>query len=373
MKLALIGFRGIPVIYSGFESFAEKLSTELAKRDYRVTVYCRSPYVDRKRKWYKKVQLITLQTIKTKNLETLIHSFIATIHACFFRRYDVIYYLGVGNAIFCLLPRFLGVKTVINVDGLDWKREKWGRIARIYLNISAYLSTILPDKAITDSLFMKGHYTKTYKKELYYIPYGYFEEVSSQSNPSILEKYRLKKRNYLVWVGRLVPENHVEELLSAFRELKTEFKCVIIGDDLYKVNSYKQMIFKLTKKDSRIILTGFLRRREYVEIVKNSFAYIETKRSGGSHPSLIEAMGFGCLIISNNHPANKEVLGKYAVFYDPKFPEDDLKKKIEEYLQDKRKQETLYLRSLVKSRTKRFFDWRKIVDRYDELFKKLCA
>ncbi len=317
MKIAIIGIRGIPVIYSGFESFAENLAVALANKGKNIYVYCRSPYIDKRIKEYKKVNLISLFTLKSKNFESITHSFIATFHACFFLRPQIIYYLGVGNAIFTLIPRLFGIRTIINVDGLDWKREKWSFIAKIYLKLSEYIATIFPNKTITDSLFIKKYYREKYNKKTIYIPYGFdntLNKIDSLLEKKLLKKYNLKNNKYFVWIGRIVPENHLEELIIAFQKVKTDYKCLIIGDDLYK-SEYKNYIDKLSKNDKRIIFTGFLPKKDYAVLVKSSFCYVETKRSGGTHPSLIEAMGLKCLIISNNNIANKEIIEKGAIFY----------------------------------------------------------
>lgn len=368
-RIAIIGSRGIPVIYSGFESFCEELSTRLVRKGYKVTVYCRSPYVRKNKRYYKGVRLVTLPAIKNKNFESFSHSLLATLHFIIFNKYDFVYYLGVGNALFCILPKIFGAKTIINVDGLDWKREKWGFLAKLYLSLSSYLSTILADVVVTDSLFMKQYYERQYNIKTWYIPYGYLKAKISHSL-GILERYGLRRRKYLVWAGRLVPENRLKELIHAFKKLKTQFKCVIIGDDQYN-GKYKKDVQTLAADDKRIIFTGFLNRPEYSTLLRNSFAYIETKRSGGSHPSLIEAMGFGCVIFSNDNSANKEVLGDYAVFYSLKFPREDLRKKLERYLKGKMRKETESLKSSAQLRARQLFSWERIIESYDRLFREL--
>ncbi len=320
MKISIIGIRGIPVIYSGFESFAENLATSLVKKNFRVYVYCRLPYVNVKRKQYKKVNLISLPTIRSKNLESFIHSFLSTIHTIIFIRPQIIYYLGVGNALFTFIPRLFGARTFINVDGLDWRREKWGKIASFYLRISEYLATILPSVTVTDSLYMKNYYLTHYGKKTIYIPYGFDKKlltIGRGIEDKVLKQYNIKKNKYFVWVGRIVPDNHLEELIYAFRKLKTNYKCVVIGDDIYK-SSYKRFIFDLAKENKRIVFTGFLSKDRYALLVRNALCYVETKRSGGTHPSLIEAIGMTKTIIANDNKSNRGILKTSGFFYSPK-------------------------------------------------------
>jgi len=367
MKIAIIGIRGIPVIYSGFEVVAEKLSVELAKRNHEMTVYCRNPYVNSAKREYKGVKLVTLATIKGKNWETFVHSLLATLHAIIIGQYDLIYYLGVGSALFSFLPRLFGTKTVVNVDGLDWRREKWGIIGKAYLAISEYVATIFPSEVITDSLFIKKYYKKRFNKKTKYIPYGYYSE--NRFEKSSLKKFGLKKRKYIVWVGRIVPDNHLDELVNAFIKIKTSIKCVVIGDDINK-NEYRDNLFQKMKEDKGFVPTGFLSREIYANLVKNSLAYIETKRSGGTHPSLVEAMGFGSLIVSNDNITHQEVLGNSAVYYKAGLVKSLVKNlKWAVSKEDSKKKDSL--RKMAAKRAKQKYSWTKIVKEYDKFFTEM--
>lgn len=367
MKVAIIGMRGIPLIYSGFEIFAEKLSSGLKEKGYDVTVYCRSPYFSEINKsTYKGVNRIFIPTLKQKHLETFIHSFLSTLHACFIGKYNVVYYFGVGNALFALLPRLFRTKVLINVDGLDSQRKKWGVLAKIYLRFSEYLATVFPNDIVTDSLFMRKYYKKIYGKNGLYIPYGHEEHLKGDQD--ILSKLALDKEQYFVWVGRLVPENDLDQLLQAYQKIDTPKKCIIIGDDLYGSN-YKEKIIKLAKQDRRIVMAGFLPRNDYLALLKNSYAYIETKHSGGSHPSLIEAMGSPCLILADDHPANKEVLGGAAIFYSIQ-DKKDMVVKLKNLLEVKREQTAIMKRDALRIAKMRF-SWKDIVDVYDKTFRSI--
>ncbi len=316
MKIAIIGIRGIPVIYSGYETFARYLAEHLSENN-QVYAYCRSPYVDGKNKSYKKINLVTIPTIKNKNFETFIHSLLSTIHSIIFVRPDVIYYLGVGNALFTFLPRLFGTKTFINVDGLDWKREKWGMVGRFYLRASQYLATVLPSITITDSLYMEKYYLDHYGKKTVYIPYAFEEKLltlGKDVEDGVLKKYQLERKKYFVWVGRIVPDNHLEDLINAFKKLKTDFRCVFLGDDPYGSN-YKNRVLKMAKEDHRIVMTGFVDRRTVAILVRNAVCYVETKRSNGTHPSLIEGMGLCDNVVAYNIRANKYVIGNENYLY----------------------------------------------------------
>lgn len=364
MKIAIIGIRGIPFVYSGFEAFTEQLASRLVKK-HKITVYCRSNYFGKKYQSFKGISLVYLPTIRTKSFETMIHTSISTIHALFCR-YDVIYYLGVSGTVFSLVPRIFGVKTVVNIDGLDWKREKWGLWGRSFLHLSELLSSFIPSKTITDSLFVKKYFLKKYHKNIDYIPYGYFKSTANKKK--LLNKFKLKKQKYLIWVGRLVPDNHLDEAILAFNKLKTRLKLAVVGDDLYG-GSYKNKIIRIIdqQKKTKVVFTGFLDHDDCAYLMKNSFSYIETKRSGGTHPSFIDAMASGCLIVSNNHLANRSIIGSGGFYYDLNNPPENLARLIKKLLiTDKHLLEKK--RNEVKELANNNYEWKRIQKQYEDMF-----
>ncbi len=365
MKIAIIGIRGIPFTYSGFEVFAEELAVGMAKKNHVLTVYCRKNYFDKKLYKYKKVNLVYLPTLKIKYFETIIHSFFSTIHACLFCRYDAIYYLGVSNSILTFIPRLFGIKTLINIDGLDWKREKWNYIGRIFLRFSEYITSFSPNLTITDSSYVRDYYKKQYGKSIEYLPYGFL--TLHDRKKSLFNKFNLNKNEYFIWVGRFVPDNKLEEIILAFKEIKSNYKLLIVGDDLYE-SRYKRYISNLINKNPKIILTGFISHKECVNLMKDSFAYIETKRSGGTHPSLIDAMGSGCLVVSNNHEANKSIIKKFGFYYSILNTVRSLKQIIIKIILLRNSMKLKKMRSKIKKEALNKYSWIKIIDRYEKLF-----
>jgi glycosyltransferase involved in cell wall biosynthesis len=309
-KIAFIGIRGIPVVYSGFESFVEDLTSNIG--GFYFSVYCRKRYVQKK--YFNNINLIYTPTIYIYKLETFIHSFLSTLHAILFLKPQILFYLSVGNAPFLILPKLFGIKAIINVDGMDWDREKWGRFGRLYLSLCAYLSVKLADAVITDSLYSQEYYKKRFKHDTTYIPYmanGY----KWKENQNTLKKNDLLKESYYVWAGRFVPDNHLDDLIDAYSsapELKRHL--VIIGDDNYETN-YVKRLKKVVSVDKRITLTGFIPCDEYLTLIKNSYAYIETKQSGGTHPSLLEGLTYAPRVICNDFDANRKVCENNAFFY----------------------------------------------------------
>ncbi len=284
-------------------------------------VYCRSRYIQKKK--HNQVSLIYIHTIYIYKLETFIHSFLSTIHAVLFLHPQIIFYLSVGNVPFMLIPKLFGIKTIINVDGMDWDREKWGKFGKWYLSFCAFLSTHLADTIVTDSLYSKEFYKKKFNKETSYIPYmtnGYKWEEKIE----VLKRYGLTKGDYLVWAGRLVPDNHLEDLLYAYMAANITKKLVVMGDDNYQTE-YLKKVKQLMIKDVHIIPTGFLPRDEYLTFIKNSYTYVETKQSGGTHPTLLDGLTYAPRIVCNDFEANKRIVGSKAKYY-LNHDENDLKK-----------------------------------------------
>ena len=148
MKIAILGTRGIPANYGGFETFAEQLGTRLAARGHEVTVYGRQHYVTSPERTYRGVKLVVLPTIQHKYFDTVVHSFLSVLHAIL-RRYDVILICNAANSIFAFLPRLVGTPTLVNVDGLERKRKKWNWVGRSYYQLAEWLSTFLPTEIVT--------------------------------------------------------------------------------------------------------------------------------------------------------------------------------------------------------------------------------
>src|SRR5215813_1393380 len=164
MKLAIIGTRGIPANYGGFETFAEELATRLAGRGHDVTVYCRSNNVKYQQPTYRGVKLSILPTIGTKYLDTVFHTFISVLHAVP-RRFDCVLMCNAANAVFAAVPRLTGSPVALNVDGIERKRKKWSSVGRVYYRLSEFLATFIPNVIITDAAVIRDYYLNRYSKD----------------------------------------------------------------------------------------------------------------------------------------------------------------------------------------------------------------
>jgi len=321
MRIAILGSRGIPCTYGGFERFAEELSTRLVLKGYEVLVYCCKPYSNIDNRNYKGVKRVILPTIRNKFLEKPVYAFISILHVLF-QKVDIVLMLGVSVSLFCFIPRLLGIKVLINIDGLEWKRKKWNRLVRYYLKMSERVSGFVANKVITDSIYIKDYFIRKYKREALYIPYG--SNIIQTSSTNILNRYSLKPNEYFLYVGRFEIENNPLEVREAFDELSDISKKLVMVGDAPFANKYIKKVKET--KNSRIVFTGNIFGDEYLDLLNNAFCYIQGSEVGGTHPALLEAMGAGRCIIANDIPEHREVLRDACLYYNGK---EDLKKKLE--------------------------------------------
>lgn len=359
MKIAFTGIRGIPATYSGFETFAEISARALTLSKHTITVYNRKThYKTREFYKYKNTHIVWLPSFSSKHLDTISHTFLSLIHACFCD-YDVIYICGVGNAILSFIPRIFGKKVFLNVDGLDWKREKWNKFASFFLKFSERIALYFPTYTITDSKAVCRYYKDNYGKEPYYVPY--FTPEVKTSSTDILSKYNLEKDKYILCVGRLVPENNVHLLIESYRNLKTDVKLVIVGDAPF-VNEYKNSLYK--HKSDKIIFTGYLFKRDYRELSSHCLFFALPGHAGGMRVVNLEQMSFGNCILANNSKNNIEVLGKTALFTDFADTDQTAKKILSLIEQNKI---VMRFRSLTKKRQKLKFRLKTVSKLYSNI------
>lgn len=362
LNIALLGTRGIPASYSGFETCVEQLGQRLVQRGHQVTVYCRSHHIKYSEKFYKGMRLVKLPTIPNKYLDTIVHTFLSSLHALT-QGYDIALYFISGNSPVTWIPRLVGTKTILNVDGLDWKREKWPVFAKKYIKLAEYLATKLPNAYVTDSRAIQAYYRDRFGSEPPYIPYG--SEVEILPPGEILSRFGLEPRKYILFVGRLVPENCAHHLVEAFRGLDTDFKCVIVGDAPY-VERYISSLKESAKDDPRIVFTGYVFGEGYYELGSNAYIFVETSGVGGTHPALIEAMAFGNCVVVHNTPENLETIGHAGFAYDGTMGADNLREVLQHLLNNPNLVEEYRRRAQWRAQT--HYSWEAVTDAYERLF-----
>lgn len=362
MKIAILGTRGIPANYGGFETFAEQLSTRLVTRGHDVTVYGRKHYSLSEDRVYQGVKLIILPTIRHKYFDTIIHSFFSVIHAVF-HRYDVVLICNAANSVFAVFPRLFGMPTLVNVDGLERKRKKWNWLGRQYYLVSEWLSTFLPTAIVTDAQVIQDYYATRYKKDSSMIAYG--ADVERRAALEELDKFNLKPNQYVLYVSRLEPENNAHLVIEAYEKVETDLPLVIVGGAPY-AHDY---IAKLkSTKDKRIKFLGFVFGEDYRALQQNAYCYVHATEVGGTHPALIEAMGAGNCALVLNTPENLEVMGDAGIKYDSV---KDLTKQLRRLLDNPSIISEYRARAMARVRAR--YDWEQITNQYEWLLAKLAG
>jgi glycosyltransferase involved in cell wall biosynthesis len=364
MHIAMLGTRGIPAAYSGFETCVEELGSRLAARGHQVAVYCRSHHVRYRGATYRGMRLVRLPTIPNKYLDTIVHTFLSLLHALF-QPYDVVLMFIVGNAPLAWIPRLRGQKVVLNVDGLDWKREKWPRPAKAYIRWSERLATRLPHVFVTDSRVVQRYYREQYGADSPYIPYG--AGVQRRPPGALLERFGLEPRRYVLFVGRLVPENCAHHLTEAFSGLETDMRCVIVGDAPYAEEYIRAL---KTTTDARIVFTGYVFGEGYEELGSHAYVFVEASGVGGTHPALLEAMALGNCVVVNDTAENLETVGDAGLGYDGQRGAAALRV-LSALLADPARVETY--RERAEARVREHYDWEHTTDQYEQLCQHLLA
>lgn len=358
-RIAILGTRGIPARYGGFETFAEELSTRLARRGHNVTVYCRERHNEPA---YRGVSLVYLPTWRHKYFDTIAHTFLSTLHLIF-RRADAALYCNAANAIFTFLPRWFGIPVALNVDGLERHRKKWNWLARLWYLASERLATFCPTAVVTDAQQIADYYASRYRKESEFIPYG--AETGKVSSVEVLDKLGLQPRAYILYVSRMEPENNALLVREAFETLDTPLKLALIGDAPY-AQAYIERV--RDTKDSRVVMPGAIYGQGYHELLSHCFAYVHATEVGGTHPALIEAMGRGAVVLYLNNPENAEVAGGAAIAFEP----HDLAAKLASVLRMSEDERSEWSRRAAERVAERY-GWDAVTDRYETLLLRLCG
>jgi glycosyltransferase involved in cell wall biosynthesis len=315
MRIAILGTRGIPASYGGFETFAEQLAVRLVERGHAVTVYGRSSYIPGRPSTHLGVRLVVLPTVMHKYLDTPVHTVLSTLHVLW-RRHDVLLYCNSANAFCTPWPRLFGKKVVLNVDGLEWQRAKWNVFGRAVYRFSEYLSTFLPDAVVTDARVVQRYYRETFGRDSVYIPYG--TPLDRIPSDEALRRFGVEKRKYLLYVSRLEPENNALAVVQAFERVRTDLRLVVVGDAPFSTDYICRL---RSTRDPRVVFTGYVFGRGYRELQSHAYCYVQATEVGGTHPALLEAMGHGNCILANDVPEHREALGDAGLYFKVRDPE----------------------------------------------------
>ncbi len=366
INISIIGTRGYPYVYSGYETFVKQLSERLVLKNCNVTVYCHKGLFIKRPKEKNGIKLVYIPTIETKILSQPIHSFLSIIHACFSRP-NVVLVVNSSNGPFGLITKIFRIPTAINVDGLEWLRPKWKGFGSIYFKWASKMATLFYDQIINDSEEMKKVYLNLFRRDSKVIAYG--ANIRKSESPELIKKWNLKQRDYYLVIGRLIPDNNADLIINGFLKTNSKKKLVIVGDVPYK-DSYSNELKNII--DERLIFTGYVKNQDLLaELYHNCYVYIHGHEFGGTNPTMIKAMAYGCAIIALDTVFNQEMLQKekYGLLFKKEI--SSLANQIDYCEKEKLKIDKLRLES-VKGITNRY-NWNFITDQYLEVFKTLIS
>lgn len=371
MKIAIVGIRGIPSSYSGFETIIGELGPRFVERGHQVTVYCRKSLFAQRPPLYKGVALRYLPSIEHKAFSTLSHSFLSMLHASA-SDVDIVFAVNAANGFYGFIPRLLGKKCVLNVNGMEWLRPKWNRFARWVFRTSARLGTKLYDEIVTDAEEMHRLYAREFGIDSTYIAYG--ANIETSSDPAVVKKYGLKPFEYYLIASRLVPDNNADLIIQGFARTRSGKKLAIAGGADYAGNHIEREFVDRLRAlaDERVIFLGHVADQKHVkELHCNCFAYIHGHQFGGINPALLKALGCSNCVIALNTPFNSEVLdrGKYGILFEKDAA--SLAEKIESIEVDRELWFSFRSRSVL--RIKERFSWDSVADEYLDLFSRVVT
>jgi glycosyltransferase involved in cell wall biosynthesis len=361
VRIGILGTRGIPARYGGFETLAEELSARLAARGHEVTVYTRTRYAEPSLRSHRGARIRVLPTIPSKYLETVVHGLLSAVDSAFVN-FDAVLMCNAINAWCSFLPRLSGrTRVVLNVDGLERNRRKWNALGRLAYRVSESLSTIVPDAVVSDARVIQDYYRQRYGFESVFIPYG--GDLPEPAGRETLDRLGLQPERYVLYVSRLEPENNAEAVVRAYRDVPGETPLVIVGDAPYAADYIARL---RAAADARVRMPGAIYGDGYRQLLANAGVYVQATEVGGTHPALVEAMGYGRVVAYNATSENEEVAGGAGLPFDARRPET-LSALLARVLDDPAGASVWKERA--RARTRERYRWDDVADRYEAVLR----
>ena len=362
LKIAIIGSRGYPYVYSGYETLVKELSERLVKRGHNVSIYCHRSLFKQRPKIVNGINLIYTPSIESKYLSQIINSFFSFLHVIQSGA-DIVFVLNCANGPFGFLTKIFRKKTCINVDGLEWLRPKWKGIGSAYFRFSSRLATIFFDYIITDSYEMNKIYKEKYNKESEVIAYG--STMLHNSDDDLCE-YKLSKDSYYLVVGRLIPDNNSLSIIEGFLNSKSKKKLVIVGDVPYK-DKYADKV--RIYQSNKILFTGYINSQAKLsKLYNNCYGYVHGHEFGGTNPTMINALDLNCEILALDTQFNREMLkNKFAILF-----KKDIISIVNSFKLFEKKRDLNMLKNKNYTIPVKY-KWDFIVDNYISLFQKIIT
>lgn len=371
MRIAILGIRGLPSSYSGYETFIGELAPRLAQRGHDVTIYCRRALFEQRPSEYLGMKMRYLLSMEHKFLSTLSHTVLAITDASL-RRFDLVFVVNAANGLFGFIPRLFGKRCVLNVDGMEWLRPKWNKLGKSFFKNSARLGTKFYHEIVTDAEEMHRLYAREFGIDSTYIAYG--ANIATSEHPEVLDEYGVEPFGYYLIASRMIPDNNADLIVEAFVKSGSSKRLLIAGGADYKGNLIERAFLDKLKSlaNGRVKFTGHISKPGHIqELHCNCFGYIHGHQFGGINPSILKALGYGNLVLALNTPFNAEVLdnGKYGLLYEKNVVSLVDRIRFAESEPERVRQ----FRTTAPERIRERFTWDHIVDQYEALFHRIVG
>lgn len=311
-NLIVLGIRGVPAQHGGFETFAEYLCFYLVVHDWNVTVYCQEDGTGPifQSEW-EGVNRIHIPVKFSGPLGTIIFDLKSVIHSLRYK--GVFLTLGYNTAIFNVLHRLKGKRNIINMDGIEWKRQKWGLLAKTWFWLNERFGCWVGNHLIADHPDIADHLaSRVSRNKITMIPYGGREIITADEQ--VLTEFGIKKNNYAIIIARAEPENSILEIVTAFSERQRDARLVVLGNYAPELNSYHQDI--MTVASNEVVFLGAIYDSDKIAALRYfASVYVHGHKVGGTNPSLVEALGAGNAILAHDNKFNRWVAGNSAIYF----------------------------------------------------------
>ncbi|MEY9954269.1 DUF1972 domain-containing protein [Leifsonia sp. EB34] len=313
LRVAMIGTRGVPAAYGGFETAVDEIGRRMAADGAEITVYCRTKKGAERPSSYAGMRLVHLPALRSKTLETLSHTGLSVLHAVLRRRYDAAFVFNAANSPFLPVLRLARVPVAVHVDGLEWKRGKWGRVGRKYYRVAESLAVRWADALIADAQGIADYYDREFGVGTTLLTYG-AKAIDAAPDRRLLD-LGVEPGAYHLVVARFEPENHVDLIVDGYRRSSARLPLVVVGSAPYAAE-YSRRIAALAEGDERIRMLGGVWDQELLDqLYANALTYLHGHSVGGTNPSLLRAMGAATAVVAYDVDFNREVAGPDARYF----------------------------------------------------------
>ncbi len=371
LHIAMLGHKRIPSREGGIEIVVGELAQRMVLKGHEVTCYNRSghhvsgsAFDNEKLNDYNGVKLKTVWTIDKKGLAAMTSSFFGAVCAAF-GKYDVVHFHAEGPCAMLWLPKLFGKKCVATIHGLDHKRAKWGKFASWYILTGEKCAVRFADEIIVLSQNVQDYFLKKYNRKTVFIPNGVTRSTKVCAD-EISKLFGIENDEYILFLGRLVPEKGVKYLIEAFKQINTNKKLVIAGGSSDS-KGYEAELKTIAENDERIIFTGFVQGQLLAELYSNAYLYVLPSDLEGMPLSLLEAMSYGNCCLTSNIPECAQVIGEYGVTFE-KGNVNDLAKKLKHLCENP--QDVMALKEKAADYICQKYNWDDVCEQTLMLYKK---